>query len=626
MAEAARGCNNFGHRQQRLPPEATAVVLQKASAQEHSGEVYRRAVRAGLQPKPMVAQEVFAKPGAHGDGEGGSVPTPAMARLFAGWATWIIGEILVNDRRSYRRAVRLAFEMLVNFLLSEKETMSSRSAASTMIAPPTVNVEVAVTVAWKRALAALAVGCIITLLGFRQTVLSMTKIWLESSTYSYGLLMIPIVGLLIWRLRDRLRNLYPSGSVAALAAFVCSTLLWLCGNIADVQIVQQIALVAMLDSLVWAVLGTSVATVLRFPLVFLFFAVPFGDSIVPMLQQLTANFVVAALRFSGIPAFQDGLALMTPNGSWQVAEACSGIRYLIASIVIGVLVAGVAYKSWKRRLVFLALSALLPIAANAIRAYGIVVLAYLTGNALATGVDHIIYGFIFFSLITTILIAVAIRWSEAQSNFPQVEAGEAASPANATFLVASLGCVTVVMVSALALSQFLWSRVPAAPDASDFATPAGWTTVSELDNEWAPDPTGLRQRTIETFSSGVAQVSTCFGWYPGGQRGVELINTGNLVGDSGVWAVLGGSSREIVIRGRPAVVAEHEIMHGRDHRLVWLWYSVGNQLTANPYRLRLIEAGNRLLGRPKTTALYAVSALYRSDPSEASKALDSFLK
>ena len=45
MAEEARGGKNFGHYQQRLPPETSAVVLQKTPAQEHNGELYRRAVR-----------------------------------------------------------------------------------------------------------------------------------------------------------------------------------------------------------------------------------------------------------------------------------------------------------------------------------------------------------------------------------------------------------------------------------------------------------------------------------------------------------------------------------------------------------------------------------------------------
>jgi EpsI family protein len=383
----------------------------------------------------------------------------------------------------------------------------------------------------------------------------------------------------------------------------------------------------MLDSLIWSMLGTEVAKVLRFPLVFLCFAVPFGDSLVPILQQWTATVVVAALRLSGIPAFQDGFVLLTPSGSWQVAEACSGIRYLIASIVMGTLVAGITYRSWKRRVIFLLFSILLPIVANAIRAYGIVVLAYLTGNAIATGVDHVIYGFVFFSLITAVMMTVAIRWYEPHTYSSDLPTSQTTNPPpNLSFLVVSLLCVTIAVASAMGLSTFLWSRVPAPPNATALAAPAGWTSVRELDDQWAPEPRALQQRTTEAFSSGTSQVSTCFGWYAERQRGVELINPNNLVGDSGVWTLLGGSTRQVVIRGRPSVVAEHEIMHARDHRLVWLWYSVGTELTSNPYRLRLIEAENRLLGRPQSTALYAVSAPYRSDPSEASSALSSFLK
>jgi len=504
--------------------------------------------------------------------------------------------------------------------------MSSGSATPSILTQTAMSVGGAGTLAWRRALVALALSSTITLLGFRQTVLSITRTWAGSNTYSYGLLVIPIVSVLIWRLRDQLRNLCPTGSNAAIAVYLCSALLWLAGNLADVQIVQQIALIAMIDALIWAMLGTTVAKALRFPMFFLWFAVPFGDGMVPVLQQWTASFVVVALRFSGIPAFQDGFVLLTPNGSWQVAEACSGIRYLIASIVIGVLVAGIAYQSWKRRIVFLLLSVSLPIGANALRAYGIVVLAYLSGNAIATGIDHVIYGFVFFSLITGTLIVVAIRWSEPYSNPAPPIASQTVKPPTSASLIASLVGIAVTVSCAVAVSEFLWSRMPATPHLAAFAAPAGWTSVTELDNEWAPEPVALRQRTIESFASGSNRVSTCFGWYPAGRGGVELINTGNLVGDSGSWAVLGRSSQKVVIRGRSATIAEHEIMHGRDHRLVWMWYSTGTELTADPYRLRLLEAQNRLLGRPQSTALYAVSSPYQSDPSEASSALRSFLK
>lgn len=503
----------------------------------------------------------------------------------------------------------------------------SDSSARAMLPQRTVSAGVEETIVWRRAVIALALGWIVTLSGFRETVVSMIRVWYGSSTYSYGFLIIPIFAVLIWRLRYKLQAISPTVSVTGLVSYCASVLLWLGGNVADVQIIQQVALVAMLDSLIWAMLGTSVATVLRFPMVFLCFAVPFGDGLVPILQHWTATVVVAALRLSGIPAFQDGFVLLTPNGSWQVAEACSGIRYLIASIVMGTLVAGIVYKSWKRRIIFLLFSMLLPIVANVVRAYGIVVLAYLTGNAIATGIDHVIYGFVFFSLITTVLMIAAIRWYEPRTYSGEMGARYSSSPPpSSTILVANLICVIVAVASALVVSQFLWSRVPAPPDAAVFAAPAGWTSVSELDSEWAPEPKMLQQRAIESFSSGTNQVSTCFGWYSGVPRGVELINANNLVGDSGVWTVLGGGARRVVIQGRPAVVAEHEIKRGPDHRLVWQWYSVGTELTSSPYRLRLIEAGNRLLGRPQSAVLYAVSAPYQSDSSEASSVLSSFLK
>jgi exosortase A len=502
----------------------------------------------------------------------------------------------------------------------------SGSATPTLVADSRVYTRPAAMTSWKGPLLALLTGWVVTLFAFRQTVASLTKIWSGSSTYSYGFVILPICAALVWRRREELKNLCPTTSVLGLALFLLSTVLWVAGNVADVQLIQHIALVAMLDSLVWALLGNAVVRTLRFPLFFLFLGVPVGDSLVPILQQWTATLTVSALRLSGIPAFQDGLILSTPSGNWQVAEACSGIRYLIASIVMGILLAGVAYRSWKRRITILALSAVLPIVANAIRAYGIVVLAYLSGNSVATGVDHLIYGFVFFSLLSVVLIIVAVRWYEPDSPSQTLPKDSFGSSPGSGSLTANLLAIIAVVISATILTGFLWSRTPAVPPATSFAAPAGWIPATELDNEWAPEPASIRGRTIQTFSSGLQRVSTCTGWYFAGQRGIELIDSFNLVGNSGVWTLLGSDTRRATIEGVPMLIAEHTIGRGRERRLVWVWYSIGGQRTSDPYELRAIEARNRLFGRPQNTALYAVSAPYQSDPSEASAVLASFLK
>ena len=83
-----------------------------------------------------------------------------------------------------------------------------------------------------------------------------------------------------------------------------------------------------------ALLGTEVARRIAFPLGFLFFAVPFGDFLTPWLVDRTADFTVVALRATGIPVFREGTEFVIPTGSWSVVQACSGIRYLMASVMV----------------------------------------------------------------------------------------------------------------------------------------------------------------------------------------------------------------------------------------------------------------------------------------------------
>jgi exosortase A len=479
---------------------------------------------------------------------------------------------------------------------------------------------------WTRPLVGLTAAEILTLWFFRQTVLSMLAIWGNSATYSYCFVILPIVGFLIWNRRRDVLRVEPAISILGFVLLFVSALLWLAGNIADVQLVQHIALIAMLDSLVLAFLGGKATRILLFPLGFLFFAVPVGDSLVPLLQRWTAAFTVSALRISGIPAIQDGLILSTPSGNWQVAEACSGIRYLIASIVIGFLMAGVAYRSWKRRIIFLLFSALLPLVANALRAYGIAALAYYSGNAIATGVDHIVYGFLFFSLITAILLSVALHWYEPRPPSLPPPADSRSKPVASGKIVLALIGVIMVAGSTTSLGAFLWSRSSTVSTLHSLAAPAGWEATDNFDKEWAPESPLFETRTVESFTSDSGNVSVCFITFSGNRRGVVLINPSNLTGSSGAWTALSSNARDVKTRTGPFRLSEYVIARGQQRRLVWLWYSIGDQHTANAYQLRAIQAKDRLLGQAREVTLTAISAPFQAETSEATRTLSDFVK
>ena len=242
---------------------------------------------------------------------------------------------------------------------------------------------------WRHAIAALLVLIAAILLLYRDTAWGMVQIWSRSETFTHGFLVVPIVLWLVWRSRDALVALTPRPSGWILAPLLIAILGWLMGDLAAVNAVTQMAFVSMLVLAIPAVLGVSVARLIAFPLAFLYFAVPIGEVFLPQLMEWTANFTVVALRFSGIPVFREGLQFVIPSGNWSVVEACSGVRYLIASLTVGTLFAYLNYQSNWRRLLFVLVSILVPIVANWLRAYMIVMLGHLSGNTIAVGVARI---------------------------------------------------------------------------------------------------------------------------------------------------------------------------------------------------------------------------------------------
>lgn len=247
---------------------------------------------------------------------------------------------------------------------------------------------------------------------YYKTAESMVATWARSETFAHGFLVFPIAFWLVWRKRQVLIGTPPVFSWFGVVFIAASVLLWAAGDAVNANVVRHFALIFMLIASVWAVLGPSVVRLIAFPLFFLLFAVPFGEFLIPIFMKWTADFTVIALRITGIPVHQEGMQFVIPSGSWSVIEACSGVRYLISSISIGSLFAYLSFNSWKRRSLFIFFSFLVPIVANWVRAYFIVLLGHFSDNKLAAGVDHLIYGWVFFGVVITILFFCGSKWSE----------------------------------------------------------------------------------------------------------------------------------------------------------------------------------------------------------------------
>ena len=262
-----------------------------------------------------------------------------------------------------------------------------------------IEVEIRERKVWRNAIFALTIILLSIFVLYLSTFIGMVSIWERSETFTHGFLVLPITLWLIWRKRTLLALRQPKPDFLLIIPIFLTSLIWLLGDLVAINSVTQLAVICLIVLSVFAVLGWSVTSVIIFPLGFLFFAVPLGEFLLPLLMEWTAKFTVVAIRLSGIPVYQEGLQFVISSGNWSVVEACSGVRYLISSLMIGTLYAYLNYKSLSRRIIFICVSIVVPVLANWLRAYFIVMLGHFSGNKLAVGFDHIIYGWVFFGVV-----------------------------------------------------------------------------------------------------------------------------------------------------------------------------------------------------------------------------------
>ncbi|MBV9812836.1 MAG: exosortase [Acetobacteraceae bacterium] len=260
----------------------------------------------------------------------------------------------------------------------------------------------------------LAVGLGLVILGvaFAREIAAAVGVWESSTAYGHCFLVLPIALYLGWERRAKIAATPIVPMPSALLLMLPAGAAWFVAERLGIMEGRQLVALGLLQIMVLAVLGWRMWWAISVPLLYLFFLIPFGAFITPALQDFTTGFIRVGLAVLGVPAYIDSYNITIPEGSFVVAEACAGLRFLIASIAFGVLFAFVIYRSPWRRVAFIAVSLLLPVVANGFRALGIVVLGHLLGSAEAAATDHVLYGWMFFSVVILLLIAVGMLFRE----------------------------------------------------------------------------------------------------------------------------------------------------------------------------------------------------------------------
>jgi exosortase len=234
--------------------------------------------------------------------------------------------------------------------------------------------------------------------------------WRADSNYSHGFIVALLVPYLIWERRKKLARTPIEPSWYGVIPLALGALALAIGRLGVELMSMRVAFVLTLIGIQLLLLGIPIIRVLAFPLFLMFLMVPLPQSLVNViafpLQLIAADMAVGTLHLFGFPVLREGNILHLPNMPLFVAEACSGLRSLMALGTLGILFAYFFRKSWAERLLLIASTIPIAIFVNAFRVALTAVLSYYKPE-LAKGAMHTTEGFVTFGMALALLMAEA---------------------------------------------------------------------------------------------------------------------------------------------------------------------------------------------------------------------------
>ncbi len=235
--------------------------------------------------------------------------------------------------------------------------------------------------------------------------------WEHVADYSHGFLIAPLALYFAWERTPQLKRARIEPSWWGLLPLALSTTTLVIGRLGTELMNMRVSFVLALIGLVLLLWGRRIFKILAFPLFFLFLMVPLPQSLVNIvafpLQLIAADWAVDLLYYLHIPALREGNIIHLPETTLFVAEACSGLRSLMALVTLGVVFAYFFRQSWGERILIVASTIPIAIVVNSLRVSLTGILTYRFGEKAAEGTIHEFQGLITFGAAFILLLALA---------------------------------------------------------------------------------------------------------------------------------------------------------------------------------------------------------------------------
>lgn len=449
---------------------------------------------------------------------------------------------------------------------------------------------------------------------------SLGEAWITPE-YSHGWL-IPIISLYLF-LREMRRSdhrpVRSSERWPGVLVMVIALAIALLGNLARVPDIVTYAMILWISGVVLIVFGFSQGIRHQLPVFHLILMLPLPQmlywKVSLFLQEISSEIGVWIVELANIPVFLEGNVIDLGVYKLQVAEACSGLRYLFPILSFSYLFA-ILYRGpfWHKAALLLAA---VPVAVlmNSIRIGIIGVLVNYYGIEMAEGFLHLFQGWVIFGISILVLFAIAVGLQRLTPNpLPFTEAIDLDTTGLGAVFARIKGIgISAAMAAGFALTlgtALTWNSfggiTPKEIDRTEFTyfpqRIGDWTGVSSTLEADVEDVLGADDYLLMTFTSPdeAAPVSLFSAYYKTQNQG-EGIHSPQVCLPGGGWEIVefGPKTVDMTAAGYGVFEVNRAVIEkGGERQLVYYWFEQRGKRIINDVEAKIaVVFDSIILGR-----------------------------
>ncbi|BBO81317.1 exosortase A [Desulfosarcina ovata subsp. sediminis] len=234
--------------------------------------------------------------------------------------------------------------------------------------------------------------------------------WSNSDDYAHAFLTVPIIAYMVWQKRSSLKEKSTAGATSGIVLALISAVIYLLALHARIVFLASIGMVATLLGVVAYIQGFPAVKLLSIPFILLLLLIPIPGSIYSAttlpLQLKVSQASEVVVRLFDVPIFREGNVLTIPEKTFQIVQACSGMRSMITLLTLSLIIGYFTLVGTWSKLVLVFTSIPVAMFVNVIRVVVLILAFHYYRVDLSVGASHTIMGLGIFIVALVVLFSI----------------------------------------------------------------------------------------------------------------------------------------------------------------------------------------------------------------------------